>query len=303
MPARGTRRSFLGAMLACAAPPCLALGTESRIVICAHATLPAHLEMVEALLRSLETQQVTAKVLDSSAADVRRKLQVLAHGCDAAVAVGRRALDVLTAGINVPTIATMMLSSELPLAWPPSVCSAITLDLEAPLILDQLRQMAPKSTKLAVVTDDTVPEAARVEFAAAAELVGFQASMLVATSPKDLLGLPGSSRDRADLLVCLPSLKLYHPAVLEPLMLDSIRARVPLVGFSEAFARAGAAAAIYPHYAALGAQTATDLKVVGRNAAVTRVERARKARAALNLRVLRLLGLKLATPQEAVVIG
>ena len=303
MPLECTRRGFLSATLGCAARPCSALGVESRIVICAHATLLAHREAVDALCRSLEAQRVGAEMLDSSAPDMRRTLESLAPECSAAVAVGRRALDVLTAGLNVPTIATMMLSCELPPAWPLSLSSAITLDLGAPLILDQLRQMAPKATKVAVVSDDTAPESARAEFAAAAERVGFRASMLVATSPKHLMDVPASCRGRVDLLVCLPSPRLYHRAVLEPLMLDSIRSRVPLIGFSEAFARAGAAAAIYPHYGALGAQIATELQGVGRNVAVTRVERPRKARAALNLRVLRLLGIKLATPQEAVVIG
>ena len=63
-------------------------------------------------------------------------------------------------------------------------------------------------------------------------------------------------KGKVDFLLCFPDPDLYNPVTIKPLVMASLEGRLPLVGFSPAFVRAGAAAGIYPDYRETGRQTA-----------------------------------------------
>jgi ABC-type uncharacterized transport system substrate-binding protein len=75
----------------------------------------------------------------------------------------------------------------------------------------------------------------------------------------------------------------------------SLESRLPLVGFSPAFVRAGAAAGIYPDYRELGRQTAEMARRVLRGEEPGIDEAPRKIQLAVNQRVARLLGVEFVT--------
>jgi ABC-type uncharacterized transport system substrate-binding protein len=107
--------------------------------------------------------------------------------------------------------------------------------------------------------------------------------------PAQLLQVFQSLKDQVDLVLCFPDASLYNSATVKPLVLASLRYRLPLVGFSESFVRAGAAVGIYPNFREIGAQTADlALKALNRQPA-SRSETPRKYRVAVNQNITRLL--------------
>ena len=81
-------------------------------------------------------------------------------------------------------------------------------------------------------------------------------SVVDCRSPKELLDQFAALEDSYELVWCLPDSTLYQPATVTPLILSSIRRKLPVIGFSLGFVNAGALAGFYPDYRDLGAQTA-----------------------------------------------
>ncbi|MCL6650633.1 MAG: amidohydrolase, partial [Chloroflexi bacterium] len=90
----------------------------------------------------------------------------------------------------------------------------------------------------------------------------------------------------------------YTPTTVKPLVLASLRKRLPLIGFSAAFARAGAAIGIYPDFREVGVQTAEMVRRYLEGQSRPGSEGPRKLKAVVNLKVVRLLGLRAVAPEE-----
>jgi ABC-type uncharacterized transport system substrate-binding protein len=93
-------------------------------------------------------------------------------------------------------------------------------------------------------------------------------------------------------VICLPDAALYNGATARPLIMASLEHRLPVVGFSPAFLRAGAAVAIYPDYRAIGLQTAELVRRCLESGECASTETPRKTVVAVNTRVLRMLGIE-----------
>ena len=115
--------------------------------------------------------------------------------------------------------------------------------------------------------------------------------------PARLLKALAALKGKVDLLLTFPDPDLYNPVTIKPLILNALENRLPVVGFSPAFVRAGAVAGIYPDYRETGRQAAElvlralhgEERVAGDGPA--------KVRVAVNERVARLLGIEFgATP-------
>jgi ABC-type uncharacterized transport system substrate-binding protein len=71
----------------------------------------------------------------------------------------------------------------------------------------------------------------------------------------------------------------------------SLENRLPIVGFSPAFLRAGAAVAIYPDYRGVGQQTADLVRRCLEPGDCSSWETPRKLNVAVNAKVMRMLGI------------
>ncbi len=97
-------------------------------------------------------------------------------------------------------------------------------------------------------------------------------------------------RSQIEFLICLPDSKIFNKTTVEPLILASLEHKLPLVGFSASFARAGAAVGVYPDFADLGHQAAALAERCIGNSASLHDEYPRRAAISVNERVLHLLG-------------
>jgi len=107
-----------------------------------------------------------------------------------------------------------------------------------------------------------------------------------------LLKAVASLKGKVDFLLCSPDPDLYNAVTIKPLILASLDGRLPVVGFSPAFVRAGAAAGIYADYRESGRQAAAMATRLLRGEERAAVEEPSKVRVAVNQRMLHLLGLE-----------
>jgi ABC-type uncharacterized transport system substrate-binding protein len=109
--------------------------------------------------------------------------------------------------------------------------------------------------------------------------------------PPELLRAFVSLDGKADLVLTLPDGALYNSATVKPLILASIEHRLPVIGFSAAFVRAGAAAGVFIDFREAGRRAAEAALRGDAGRAQRAVDPALKLRVAVNQRVLRLLGM------------
>jgi ABC-type uncharacterized transport system substrate-binding protein len=85
---------------------------------------------------------------------------------------------------------------------------------------------------------------------------------------------------------------LYNSATVKPLVLASLEQRLPIVGFSESFVRAGALIGICPDFHELGRETGELILRLLDGKGPLLDEDKRKVTVAVNLRISRLIGVE-----------
>lgn len=74
-----------------------------------------------------------------------------------------------------------------------------------------------------------------------------------------------SALSESDVLLALPDASVYNAGTIRSILLTTYRHKVPVIGFSESFVRAGALAAIHSSTRQLGRQTAELIKTYYKN--------------------------------------
>jgi putative tryptophan/tyrosine transport system substrate-binding protein len=177
--------------------------------------------------------------------------------------------------------------------------SIIPVHVPLPTLLEHVKRVFPKKPRLGMIYNPAIPESTPETLKSAAEAAGFKLRIAECSGPAQLLQIMQSLKDQVDVLLCFPDATLYNSATIKPLVLASLRFRLPLVGFSESFVRAGAALGIYPNFHEIGVQTAELVQKALNGQAASRVEETRKFKMAVNQNITRLLGLSYSQPPDA----
>lgn len=266
-------------------------GVKGVAVIFPSALEPC-MEAVEGLRPRLSGNEVSLDLVDlnkaGSAADAAR---AMGRKPAAVVAVGSDALrSVLALESPAKTVSTMTLAADQAAA-PQSgrVSAAVYLDIPIHTQIAELRKLFPEKTRVGIIRNplrghDSLPQTRAPE----------AGSPLVAecAAADELLPVFLAFRKKVDLVICLPDGALYNSATARPLIMASLENRLPIVGFSPAFLRAGAAVAIYPDYRGIGEQTGELVRRCLEPGDCTSWETPRKVDVAVNAKVLRLLGME-----------
>ena len=206
--------------------------------------------------------------------------------------------------LDVPVICTMVLRHQ-PGARP-AINATATVLLDVPLtsLLAQLKQVFPAKTRLGIIRNPATHANIAAEQSRALQM-GFTVRVLDCATPEHLLATFLELKDQVDFVWCLPDGSLYNSATIKPLILASIQHRLPIIGFSEGFVRAGAAVGIYADFHDVGLQTAELAQQLLAGRTIHSGDGPRKLKVAVNRSVIRLLGLRyvaLASPEEFVVL-
>lgn len=268
------------------------------VTIVAATEIEAHRDAIEGIRTRLAKSSVEIRVVNLSTfrRDGSLGERLAAPGTRAIIAIGTEALELVAAERpDVPVISTMMLRGNAgadPRA--PRLAAAIVLDVPVPALLTRLKQVFPGKTRLGIIRNASHGSPAAAALEARAQQLGFTVKVIDCPAAEQLLAAFLTFKGQVDFVWCLPDGALYNGATIKPLILASIENRLPLIGFSESFVRAGAAVGVYPDFRDIGLQTGEAAQLILSGQAVPSSEGPRKLKFAVNQGVLRLLGLRYA---------
>jgi len=218
---------------------------------------------------------------------------IVAVGTEAARAV--RALH-----IDTPVILSMVLEAGLAPEKRPiemRTIAVVPLDVPATKVFRSLKRLFPGRTRVGVIRNPERNDPSAAVLREQAQSCGLTVVVEECSRAEDLLSVFNRFAGAVDFVWTFPDSSLYNSITVRPLVMSSLKHRLPIVGFSESFAKSGAAFAIYPDFHSIGAETGEMAARFLRSEAVGGPNPA-PAHVALNQNILRMLGLRCALPVE-----
>jgi putative tryptophan/tyrosine transport system substrate-binding protein len=244
-------------------------------------------ETLEGLKAVLGPAGIEIFDLHTSGAETELARQLGRHEVRMAIAIGTESLAAVRAhNAGVPVIATMVLHP----ADPDGLRGQVDLALPVGTWLAQIKLLLPQRRRVGIIRSRAHALETPAAVEATARQQGYTAVVVDCDGPADLLQALAALKGRVDLVLCPPDADLYNSVTIKPLILASLEQRLPIVGFSSAFVRAGAVAGIYPDYRDIGRQTGELAWRILRGEDGNREQGPRKVNAAINQRVAHLLG-------------
>jgi putative ABC transport system substrate-binding protein len=296
-----TRRSMLSALSSALGTQCLWRTMRAsvpagvkRVAVVFPSTLEPCAEAVEGLRLHLSASDLVLDLLDVNGP---------AFGADADRAMGRKPIVIVAVGSDAvhavlarespcKIVSTMTLEADGagPTAQAGRVTAAVHLDIPIHTLIAELRKVFPERTRVGLIRNPgrggyPAPQSHTQPLDPGLQIAD-------CTTADELLPVFLAFRKKVDFVVCLPDGALYNGATARPLIMASLENHLPIVGFSPAFLRAGAAVAIYPDYRAIGQQTADLVRRCLEPGDCASWETPRKIDMAVNAKVLRMLGME-----------
>lgn len=296
------RRGFLGAWAALQLCPWFSSAGEvtrpAAVIVVFGSGVEAYLEAMTGLRAGLARLVPSPVFIDLKSHQAEVTLTgALATGQQRLViTVGAEALTtVVSRGGDAVIISTMIVRSDRtrgPLAAPAMPRPlAVYLDVPLASLLSELRTLLPGKNRFGMIRNSSRDEPDPSQ-PARAKQQGFTLHAVECSRPEDLVKSFLSLKGKTDFVVVLPDSSLYNNTTVRPLILASLESRLPIVGFSSSFVRAGAALGIYPDFQDVGSQTADIVQKLISGKTGMADEGPRKLQVAVNQRVVRLLGLQ-----------
>lgn len=181
------------------------------------------------------------------------------HEPDLVFALGSRATKLAAEYFPTRSVVASMVLSLTDLQSLPNV-TGVALGFPIATQLQWMRRLLPEANRVAVLFDPAQNQvwvdAARLE----AEKQGLILVPIAVKNARELpAGLKKLSRD-ADLLWAIPDKTVYSSKTLKQVLLSSFRSRIPVVGLSGAWVKAGAFYALERDYQDLGRQNGAIAK-------------------------------------------
>jgi ABC-type uncharacterized transport system substrate-binding protein len=207
------------------------------------------------------------------------------------IAVGSRALaEVQSHKATAPVLATMVLHGR-----EMEGSGHVDLDVSLSLQCGAMRGLWPQHARVGIIRNPARSRYSAEALEASARKEGYTSLVVDCDGPAGLLKAVAALKGKVDFLLCFPDPDLYNAVTIKPLVMASLESRLPIVGFSPAFVRAGAAAGIYPDYRETGRQTAEMAQRMLHGEDRGADEGPRRIQVAVNQRIMHLLGVEFQT--------
>jgi putative tryptophan/tyrosine transport system substrate-binding protein len=275
-------RRAVAVLLSLAAAPGAA---PDRVVAVCRCEVQAYADAVEGIRTALGRRP---EIIDLGAGGGKTLAARAADPGKTYIAVGREALRALVQARPAgPVVAAMMLHRDA-VAEGAALAGEVDLDVPPRVLLAELRRLFPRKNRLGILAS---ADCDAEEWIALAREAAFAPVIAEVKGPPELVRALVSLDGKVDLVVTLPDGALYNSATVKPLILASIDHRLPVIGFSAAFVRAGAAAGVFIDFRENGRRAAEAALRGDAGRASKAAGPALKVRVAVNRRVLRLLGM------------
>lgn len=216
-----------------------------------------------------------------------------------AVAIGLRACDILSRNsANIPVLCSLVpragfetITTAVTTRERPKI-SALYMDIPARRQLAFLHQILPERRRIALLASHaSAAEAAHVS--TVARELGMSAAWVAVAQDSEIHPALQHLLPDADVLLALPDPSVYNSRTIQNILLTAYRYKVPLVGFSPAYAKAGALLALHTTPAQIGRQTAEMLRPVLGGRGLPQAQYPRFSDVSLNSYVAQSLGINL----------
>ncbi|MBC9073360.1 hypothetical protein IAI53_15395 [Thauera sp. CAU 1555] len=262
------------------APVLLVLGDEGG----------AHAATAEAIRRALPpgtaVDQTNWQALGGET--LRSRRVVVSIGGRAAQAVAEAAPSAAV----LHTLLTRAGFARLPPAPDEGAASAIFLDQPASRQVALIRLALPEARRLALLSGPSSAELID-ELAAAARQQGFEPARATVSADRDLFLALQQVFTEPAVLVATPDPAVFNSYTVQNVLLTAYRHRSPVVGFSPAYARAGALLALYSTPEQIGSQAAEAVTAVLGGGRLPPPAPPRSFEVGVNMNVARSLGILL----------
>lgn len=281
------RRSLICCFVALLATPSHAQKRGIAVV-----TVPG-IEAYEQTVQGLREQMPDVQVLDvRDVALVRDRLR--GPGLALAIAVGSEAAAVIDqlAAAEVACMRVDLLQYDAEHSPPRRPGAVITVDIQPAILLAELKRLFPGKTHLGVIRGPLQTDRYMKAVELAAGQYGFTLEVVNCLEARQMVAAFLQLNGRVDFVWCPPNPELYNSATLRPLLIASLTNRLPIIGFSEQFAQAGAlftGAADFQDVGHLAAELAVRIL---KGETIGAQQEARKFNFVYNQRMARLLGIK-----------
>ena len=254
---------------------------------------PAYDEAVNGIRAALTDAPCRVRYVDLADAAAEKSLAgSFASGTKVVATVGIGAYDRMkseSGGLNI--LPALVLRGDLGPGGSARRAGALYADVPLVVILERLRELFPKKSRVGLIHRPSwpVPDAATRD---RIRQMGYELRMVECKGPDKLLAAFSSLKGTVDFVIAEPDTELYNSATVKPLVLASLDSRLPIVGFSASFVRAGALLGVYPDFFEAGRQTGEMMSqfMLGKNSGAE--ENVRKVKVAVNQQVVRLIGME-----------
>ncbi|HEY1182132.1 MAG TPA: ABC transporter substrate binding protein [Rhodocyclaceae bacterium] len=170
--------------------------------------------------------------------------------------------------------------------------TAVVLDQPAVRQMALLRYAFPNMRRVGVMLG---PDSlwSQSQFDKAAADLGLQANIYTVGGDADIYPTLRRVLEENDLLLAVPDTTVYNGGTIQNVLLASYRQRVPLIGFSPAYVRAGAMLALYSTPRQIGSQTARMARSLLAETPVPALQMPAEFVVSVNVNVARSLGFRL----------
>ena len=217
-------------------------------------------------------------------------------GHDAVVAVGAGALRTLAQADSAAPVLSVLVPQSAFDALNPGEggrrWTAIHIDQPFTRQVELIRQALPDARRIGTLADAAHPERLQ-PLRAAVGGTPLQLSAGSFTGEASLFGALTQVLEKSDVFLAMPDPQVHNAGTVRNLLLTSFRARVPVVGFSAAYVRAGAVMSLYSTPEQIARQAADVLAGWVRDRVWPAPRHPRHFTVTVNAHVARSLGLRI----------
>ncbi|MBS0151174.1 MAG: ABC transporter substrate-binding protein [Nitrospira sp.] len=238
---------------------CLASAESNRIVVLSGQDLKPYQEVLAGLQQSLAKQGITVTVeihaLQGNQAKAQSVLvDVKRNGAKLVITLGNQATQAVVREINnLPILATMIVSADDIRSAPNA--TAVLLDFPIEAQLQWLKRIIPNAGTVGVLFNPKENQL-KVDMAStAAKKMELRLAPRSVETPRALPDALDEVTRTADVLWGIPDSVVMTPHTAEPILLSTLKSKVPFVGLSTSWVKAGALYALDRDYLDIGVQT------------------------------------------------
>jgi putative ABC transport system substrate-binding protein len=266
------------------------LSEAHEIFVIKSAEIKPYSEALDGFRSSFACDVTEMVMTEADSSDILRKVHE--RNAAAVLAIGMDALNLAKKVRDVPVIYAMVPHSQIQGSGQKPL-SGVSMYIPPDRYIGSMLDVFHGAKKIGVIYDPNNKETYMKEALQSAQGRGVELVIRKASRPSDIPALIDSMKDKIDVFWMLPDATVINPETVKYLLLFSFQNKVPIFTFSKKYVEMGSTAGLYTEPFDIGAQAGEIArKIVAEKNPKTVKSDARKTILAVNVKILRKLGIK-----------